>query len=80
MPKTVTLYAVDSGEEIAAVSGHSGWVRGVAFSPDRKTLASGGDDGSLRVENIEAYLQTLQQPEMVRLIYFVRDGNLDVFN
>ena len=67
----VTLWSVESGEEITSLMGHSDWVKGAAFSPDGKTLASGGDDGTVRVQNIASYLQTLQQREMVRLIYFL---------
>ncbi len=67
----VTLWSVESGEDIASLTGHDGWVRGVNFASDGKTLASAGDDGIVRVQNIESYLQTLQQREMVRLIYFL---------
>ena len=69
--QVVTLWSVENGEQIASLSGHSGWVLGVNFSPDGKTLASGGDDGTVHVQNIESHLQTLQQREMVRLIYFL---------
>lgn len=71
--ETVRLWSIESGVEITALTRHSGWVNGVAFSPDGKTLASGGDDGSVRIENIESHLQiqTLQQREMLRLIYFL---------
>ena len=69
--EVVTLWSVESGEDIASLTGHLGWVKEVAFSPDGKTLASGGDAGSVRVQNIESYLQTLQQREMVRLLYFL---------
>ena len=67
----VTLWSVESGEEIASLTGHDGWVHGVDFASDGKTLASAGDDGIVRVQNIESYLQVLQQREMVRLIYFL---------
>ena len=67
----VTLWAVESGEVITTLTGHSAWVFGAAISPDGKTLASSGEDGVVRVQNIESYLQTLQQREMVRLIYFL---------
>ena len=69
--ETVRLWSVESGEEIASLTGHTGWVRAAAFAPDRATLASGGDDRVVRVQNVETHLQTLQQREMVRLIYFL---------
>ena len=69
--ETVSLWSVESGENIASLTGHTGWVRGIAFSPDGRLLASGGDDRIVRVQNIESHLQTLQQRDMVRLIYFL---------
>ena len=69
--EAVSLWSVENGESIASLTGHNGWVRGVAFSPDGRLLASGGDDRVVRVQNIETHLQTLQQREMVRLIYFL---------
>ena len=77
----VTLWSVEDGEEIVSFKGHSVWFYAAAFSHDGKTLARGGDDGSVRVQNIESYLQTLQQREMVRLIYFLpnnRSVQLDI--
>ena len=72
--EAVSLWSVKNGEKIASLTGHNGWVRGVAFSPDGRFLASGGEDRIVRVQNIESYLQTLQQPDMVRLIYFLPRG------
>ena len=69
--EVVILWSVESGERIASLMGHTGWVRGVAFSPNGVFLASGGDDRTVRVQNIEAHLQPLQQRDMVRLIYFL---------
>ena len=72
--KTVSLWSVESGEKIASLTGHTDWIRAAAFSPDGVTLASGGDDETVRIQNIETRLQTLQQRDMVRLIYFLPRG------
>ena len=72
----VALWSVDSGKKVASLTGHSDWVHGTAFSPDGTTLVSSGVDGTVRYQNIEIYLQTLQQPEMVRIIYFLPRNRL----
>ena len=69
--ESVSLWSVENGESIASLTGYTGWVRAVAFSPDGRFLASGGDDRIVRVQNIESHLQTLQQRDMVQLIYFL---------
>ena len=71
----VSLWAVESGEKIASMSLGSGWVKAVAFSNDGNQLATGGDDGTLRIRNIQDHLQTLTRRDMVRVIYFVPRGS-----
>jgi WD40 repeat protein len=44
---TVTLWDVETGEEIRTLDCHSQDVSSVAFSPDGRTLASGGDEVKL---------------------------------
>ena len=39
----------------AKLSGHSGGVRGLCFSPDGCLLASGGDDTVVRVWDVGSY-------------------------
>ncbi len=48
-----TLYIMDtgSGSQVAAYTGHTGWVTATAYSANGQLLASAGDDRSIRVWN-----------------------------
>lgn len=47
----VTLYDGESGDRLAACSGHTAGIYAVAFSPDGSKLATGGFDGHVRLYN-----------------------------
>ena len=67
----VVLWSVDIGEKIVRLPGHTGWIRGVAFSSDGTSLASGGEGGKVRAQNIKPHLEAQHQRNIVRLIYFL---------
>jgi WD40 repeat protein len=45
----VKLWDAATGKELLTLNGHTGWVMGVAFSPDGKRLASTSLDGTVRI-------------------------------
>ncbi|RKU12549.1 hypothetical protein C6503_17325 [Candidatus Poribacteria bacterium] len=79
--ESVNLWKVESGEKIATLAEHIGWVNAVAFSPNADTVISGGDDETLRIWDITPYDSTPQ--DLVRIIYFLpRDRSMqpDIWN
>uniref|UniRef100_A0ACD5GWR6 WD40 repeat domain-containing protein n=1 Tax=Desertifilum tharense IPPAS B-1220 TaxID=1781255 RepID=A0ACD5GWR6_9CYAN len=56
LDNTVKLWSVE-GTLLSTLSGHASGVLSVAFSPDGKTLVSGGYDRTAIVWNLEAILK-----------------------
>ena len=50
----VRVWDVASGRETATLTGHGTWVGSVAWSPAGDQLASGGNDGAVRVWDVAA--------------------------
>ena len=67
--KSVYLWEVGIGENIATLTGHTDWVRATTFSPDGSAIMSSGADGTVRIWNVIPYSTADQN--MVKIIYFV---------
>jgi WD40 repeat protein len=57
---TIRLWDALTGQCLGRLSGHTGWVWSVAFSPDGRLLASSSDDRTLRLWDVSA-VETLRQ-------------------
>lgn len=55
----IKVWDAATGEELRTLIGHSGWVMGLAFSPDGRTLASTSLDGSVRIWDISQGSETI---------------------
>ena len=47
--KTVKVFDISNGRQLATLSGHQDWVHSVALSPDETKLASGSADGTVKL-------------------------------
>ena len=85
LDKTITLWNVETGKPIRVMTGHTGEVYDLAFSPDGKHLVSGGaraweydedGDGSADCPDT-AYLMFMGEDGESHYFYFREDGHMD---
>ena len=71
--RSLVLWSVGSGEKLTTLVGHTGQVYASAFSREGNALASGGEDGKLRIWDLTPYAspEQLEPRDIVRLIYFI---------
>lgn len=87
------LWKVPSGDSAGALAGHTGWISGLAFSPQGKTLYTASADQTIRVWNVEDRKQNFLlrghldevhtlalSPDGTKLVSASRDGEVCVWD
>lgn len=65
----------DGGNLITTFEGHSDHINSAVFSPDKKMVASAGDDNTVRLWDISGkLLKTIQHEKPVNSVSFSKDG------
>jgi WD40 repeat protein len=50
---SLSVYDIETDEQVADLSGHGGWVQSCAWAPDGSRIVSGGNDGTVRLWDTE---------------------------
>ena len=75
--ENIDLWDFTTGEQKGRLTGHTGWIRDVAFSPDGSTLVSTDSDKTVRLWNVQTatYRNILSQHRAeISSIVFSQDG------
>jgi len=71
------VWDAESGGEVLTLRGHSGFVRGVAFSPDGRRLSTASNDKAVKLWDATSGLKSLTlrgHPNWVNSVAFSPDG------
>ena len=76
---SIKIWDLNSGAEVANLLGHTGVIRGTAFSPSGKILASGSDDTTLKLWDIEKNkeLATISTLADRKWVIYTPEGRFD---
>ncbi|MEO0837242.1 MAG: hypothetical protein AAFY16_15050, partial [Cyanobacteria bacterium J06642_3] len=76
--KTIKIWQVDTGNEIATLEGHSDDITSVAISADNEILASGSKDKTLKLWKLDTgeLVSTIDHGETIQTVSFSPNSNM----
>ena len=76
---SIKIWDLNSGAEVSSLRGHTGVIRGTAFSPSGKILVSGSDDTTIKLWDIEKSkeLATISTLANGKWVIYTPEGRFD---